>query len=353
MSDFEQSAPIVRPPTVLDRTLDRGFRVAAVSAAVAMLALLLWIVVVIAGTALPAVRTYGVDFLTSTRWDPGAASTLADVRSEVGSGEPTTAQRKLLDREEQRRQAGGAPFGALPAAWGTLYSSLIALLIGGGFGVAIAIFLTEDFLPGRIAFTLRLMIELLAAIPSVVFGLWGIVVLIPALRPLSSWLAENVGTPLFADYQNGAGMLPAGLVLGVMILPTVAAVAADALRTVPERLREGAVGLGATRWEALLGVVLPAARNGIVGAIVLGFGRALGETMAVAMLMGNRTELSVSLLAPANTLAGLIANQFNEAGEAQLQALMYAALVLMAITLTVNVIAAATINAGAVGRKGT
>jgi phosphate transport system permease protein len=182
---------------------------------------------------------------------------------------------------------------------------------------------------------------MLAAIPSVVYGLWGIFVVVPAIRPIADWLHATLGwIPFFGSSLSGPGMLPAALVLAIMVLPTVAAVSQDALTLVPYKVKEAAYGMGATRWEAILRVLLPAARTGIFGALVLGFGRALGETMALAMLVGNSNQISLSLFSPANTLAALLALNFPEAGPRDVQALMYAALVLLAITLLVNLLGA-------------
>jgi phosphate transport system permease protein len=291
------------PPSALDYAVDRGFRGLAYAGAASILVLLALILYEIGGKAVPGMREHGLAFLTGTAWD-------------VKAGQ----------------------FGILPAIWGTLYSSLLALLIGGVFGVAMAIFLTQDFLPPRLAQLFRTIVELLAAIPSVVYGLWGIFVVIPAIRPVSDWLHDKLGAiPFFGTSLAGPGMLPAALVLAIMVLPTVAAVSQDALRLVPYKVKEAAYGMGTTRWEAILKVLLPAARNGIFGALVLGFGRALGETMALAMLVGNSNQISLSLFSPANTLAALLALNFPEAGPKEVPVLMYAALVLLAITLIVNV----------------
>jgi phosphate transport system permease protein len=308
---------ISAPPSAWDAVADRAFRgLARASAALILLliAAMLWQIGLKAG---PGIRDYGLGFLTSTTWD-------------VGKGQ----------------------FGILPAIWGTLYSSILALAIGGFFGVVMAIFLTQDFLPPRLALVFRTTVELLAAIPSVVYGLWGIFVVVPAIRPACTWLHDRFGfIPLFGTTLSGPGLLPAALVLSIMVLPTVAAVSQDALRLVPYRVKEAAYGMGATRWEAIVKVMLPAASTGIFGALVLGFGRALGETMALAMLIGNSNQLSLSLFSPANTLAALLALNFPEAGLRETQVLMYAALVLLAVTLVVN-IAGEVIMAGAAKRRG-
>src|SRR5262249_9147787 len=265
----------------------------------------------IATKAWPGIRSYGYAFITSTSWD-------------VGRGQ----------------------FGILPAIWGTMYSSVLALLIGGFFGVVVAIFLTQDFLPPRLAIAFMTTMEVCAAIPSVVYGLWGMLVVVPTIRPFANWLYEKAGwIPLFGTTLSGPGLLPAALVLAIMIVPTVAAVSQDALRLVLYRLQEAAYGMGATRWEAIFRVMLPTASTGIFGALVLAFGRALGETMALAMLIGNSNQLSLSLFSPANTLAALLALNFPEAGPRETQVLMYAALVLLAITLLVNVVGEAIMGA--------
>src|SRR5262249_29733495 len=160
------------------------------------------------------------------------------------------------------------------------------------------------FLPKTLAFVFRLIVEMLAAIPSVVFGLWGIFVVIPFIRPAADWLNANLGwLPFFSSSLSGPGLLPAAIVLAIMILPTIAAISQDALNAVPYRTKEAAYGMGATHWEVILRVMVPTAAGGIFSAMVLGFGRALGETMALAMLIGNSNQVSLSLFSPAETLA--------------------------------------------------
>ncbi len=292
------------PPTAADYLGDSIFRAVAYSCALLIIALVGFIFWELGGKAWPAIRDYGFGFITGTTWD--------------------------INR---------AQFGVLPEIWGTLYSSLLALLLGGLFGIAIAIFLTQGFIHARLAAVFRTIVEMLAAIPSVVFGLWGIYVLIPLIRPWADWLHEHLGwIPVFGTDLSGPGMAPAALVLAIMILPTVAAISADAFRRVPYKVKEAAFGMGTTRWEAILKVLLPTASSGILAALVLGFGRALGETMALAMLIGNSNQISLSLFSPANTLASLLASNFPEAGAIEVQALMYAALVLLAITFVVNVV---------------
>jgi len=231
-------------------------------------------------------------------------------------------------------------YGALPMIYGTLVSSGIALLLAFPIGVGTAIFLSENFLPASIRTPLTYMVELLAAIPSVVYGLWGIYVLIPFLKPIGQWLHQNLGfIPLFSTPFIGPGMLPAALILAVMILPILTAIARDSLASLPPHLRQASLGLGATRWTTIFRVLIPSAFSGIVGGTMLALGRAIGETMAVTMLIGNANNLNFSLLAPANTIASLLANQFAEASGLQISALMYAALVLFLMTLVVNLLA--------------
>jgi phosphate transport system permease protein len=290
-----------------------------------MVVLVTFIVLRIAWSAVPAMRQYGLGFISGRVWDPNTER-----------------------------------YGILGEIWGTIYTSVLALVLGSGFGVAAAIFLSEGYLgqftysvlrsmnlhlhplwirlPDQVERLLRNLIELLAAIPSVVYGLWGLFVVIPLIRPMCSWLHLKLGWfPLFSTDLSGPGVLPAVIVLAIMILPTITAISRDALVSVPSKLRMAAYGLGATRWEAILAVILPTASRGIVGGIILAFGRALGETMALAMLAGNSNQITVSLFSPANTLAALLANNFPEAGAKQVSVLMYAALVLLGITLVVNV----------------
>lgn len=272
--------------------------------------LLVFILYEIGKEAVPAMGRYGVTFLTTHSWD-----------------------------------ANKGEFGILPQIWGTLYSSFLALLIGGVFGVTVAIFLTQDFLPVPLQAVFKNIIELLAAIPSVVYGLWGIFVLIPLIRPFCEWIYQHFSwMPFFSTSLAGPGMLPAALVLAIMILPTVAAVSQDSLLAIPYKVKEAAYGMGTTRWEAILKVMLPTASHGIFGALVLGLGRALGETMALAMLVGNSNQISLSLFSPANTLAALLALNFPEAGKVETQALMYAAIILLLITLAVNIVGQAIIT---------
>jgi len=302
MSD-QPDTSISRPPTPGEIFFDRFFRGLTLAFAWFTILIVVLIVWQIGKVAYPAVSQYGWSFLTSSEWD------------------------------------GKTKFGILPEILGTLYTAVLGVGLGSLFGVAVAIFLTQDFLPPKYEQFLKHTVELLAAIPSVVYGLWGIFIVIPAIRPTCNWLHDHLAwVPIFGSRLSGPGILPASLVLAIMVLPTVTAISRDALAAVPPKLREAAFGLGATRWETILAVIVPTASGGIYGSIILAFGRALGETMALAMLVGNSNVISWSVFSPANTLAALIANKFPEASRVEIGALMYASLVLLAITLVVNVI---------------
>src|SRR5262252_2596544 len=227
-------------------------------------------------------------------------------------------------------------FGALPFIWGTLYSSILALLISTPVALGIAIFLSE-LSPRPLRTPLAFLTELLAAIPSIVYGLWGIFVLVPIVRRLEvaspHWLKK---VPLFSGPPLGVGMLSAGLILAVMVIPFTSSVAREVLKAVPATQREAAYALGATRWEAIL-AALRFGRTGIIGAVILGFGRAVGETMAVTMVIGNNPQVSASLYAPQYSMAAVIANEFTEAADnLYLSALIEIGLVLFIITVIVN-----------------
>ncbi len=229
-------------------------------------------------------------------------------------------------------------FGALPFLYGTLVSSLVALVLAVPLAVGVAVFVTElcpRFLRGTISF----MVELLAAIPSVIYGLWGIFVLVPILHhDVQPWLARYFAwTGLFGGPAYGIGMLAAGIILAIMIVPIIASITREVLLAVPRSQREAVLALGATRWEMVRMAVLRNARAGIMGGIILGLGRALGETMAVTMLIGNRAEISHSLFAPGYTMASVIANEFSEAtDDLYLSALVEIGLALLIVTLIVN-----------------
>ena len=234
-------------------------------------------------------------------------------------------------------------FGARPFIWGTLYSSVLAILLSTPIALGIAIYISE-LAPPWLRAPLVFLTELLAAIPSIVYGLWGIFVLVPVVRQLEiatpAWLKT---VPLFSGPPLGIGMLSAALILAIMIIPFSSSIAREVLKAVPQAQREGAYALGATRWEAIR-MALFYARTGIVGAVMLGFGRALGETMAVTMVIGNNPKVNWSLFAPQHTMAAVIANEFAEAAsELYLHALIEIGLVLFVITLIINSISRAFI----------
>jgi phosphate transport system permease protein len=250
-----------------------------------------------------SIRKFGFDFWRTQTWDPVAGN-----------------------------------FGALPFIWGTLYSSILALVLATPVALGIAIFIAE-LCPARLRQPLVFLTELLAAIPSIVYGLWGIFVLVPAVRALETWTPEVLRRlPLFSGPPLGVGMLAAGVILAIMVIPFTSSVAREVLKSVPSAQREGAYALGATRFEAIRAALFYA-RTGILGAVMLGFGRALGETMAVTMVIGNNPQVSASLFAPQYTMAAVIANEFAEAAdELYLDALVEIGLVLFIITLVVNLL---------------
>lgn len=232
-------------------------------------------------------------------------------------------------------------FGALPFIYGTVVSSLLALCISVPISLGIAIFVTE-LAPPWMRTPVSFLVELLAAVPSVIYGLWGIFALAPFLRNhVEPALGKALGfLPLFQGPHQGFGMLAGGIILAIMITPTISSVSREVLRAIPDTLREGALALGSTRWEALRHAVLPSARSGLIGAVILGLGRALGETMAITMVIGNRADISVSLFAPAYTMASVIANEFTEAtGDIYLGALAEIGLLLFVVTLLLNIVA--------------
>ncbi len=303
-----ESQHAVSRPAAPVRTSVKGdgiFQVIITVFAASIPALLILIAVSIGVAAWPVLSQAGLSFLTGSRWD-------------VAAGE----------------------FGAAPAIYGTLVSSAIALLIATPLALGVSIFLSE-IAPKWVRQPVGFLVDLLAAIPSVVYGLWGIFVLIPLLRdPVTPFLRDTLGlglTPLFSGPSYGYSMLAAGVILAIMILPFISAVTREVLLAVPRSQREAALALGATRWETIRDAVIPYARSGIIGGIILGLGRALGETMAVTMLIGNRPEIAASLFAPGYTMASLIANEFSEAtSDVHLSALMAVGAVLFAVTLIVN-----------------
>lgn len=338
--DQKETTSIARAPSPFEKHGDAVFRFAAYAFAWLTVLLVVYIVYTITSQAIPAMKGYGTGFITGSTWN-----------------------------------ANTKVYGILPEIWGTMYSSVLAIFFGSVFGIAVAICISEHYLasfvfgllsifgvqfhpilgklPDKVERFLKNLIELLAAIPSVVYGLWGIFCVIPLIRPACQWLHANLGwVPIFGTNLSGPGMLPASVVLSIMVIPTITAISLNALLAVPGKLREAAYGLGATRWESILVVQIPTASKGIFGSIVLAFGRALGETMALAMLVGNANVISWSLFSPANTLAALLANNFPEAGPHEVGVLMFAALILLAITLLVNIAGAFILQRTSVNLEG-
>jgi phosphate transport system permease protein len=283
------------------RTPDLGFRLGTGAFASLIVLIVGGIAFVLAQDSWLSIQKFGLAFWRTGTWDPVAGD-----------------------------------FGALPFIWGTLYSSLLALLISTPIAIGIAVFIAE-LCPAALRQPLVFLTELLAAIPSIVYGLWGIFVLVPAVRWVETSIPDSLRQlPLFAGPPLGLGMLAAALVLAIMVIPFTSSIAREVLKSVPAAQREAAYALGATRFEAIRAALFYA-RTGIVGGIMLGFGRALGETMAITMVIGNNPRISTSLFAPQYTMAAVIANEFTEAAdELYLSALVEIGLVLFIITLIVN-----------------
>ncbi len=285
---------------------DWFFRSAMYACGLALLAVTALLVVELARGARPSIVEFGFGFLGGTTWDP---------------------VREI--------------FGALPLVYGTILASLVGLLIAVPVSIGTAIFLAE-LSPQWLRRPASALIEVIAAIPSVILGLWGLFVLVPIVREVvQPVLGDNLGfIPLFDGPRFGVGVLSAGLILAIMIVPIVTAVIRDVLLAVPNSQREAMLALGATRWEVISEAVIPYARSGMVGAIILGLGRAMGETMAVTMVIGNGFQITPSLFEPTHTIASAIASEFAEATtELYIAALIEAALILMVISLLVNIIA--------------
>jgi phosphate transport system permease protein len=286
---------------------DRAFRAIAYGAAALIMLIAVIFVIALVAPALPAITKFGLGFFTSRTWDP--------VRNE---------------------------FGALTPIYGTLVTSAIALLIAFPIGVGAALFLAEDARLALLRGPLSFLIELLAGIPSVVIGLWAFFILTPLMRDsVDPFLTRTLGfLPLFRGTPTGYGFLTAGLVLAIMVLPIMIALSRDVIGAVPRELREASLALGATNAETIWSVTLPYARVGITGAVLLSLGRALGETIAVTMVIGNTMQISASLFASGYTLPSVIANEFTEAtGNVYLGSLFYLGVVLVLITIVVNVLA--------------
>ncbi|MBC6432922.1 phosphate ABC transporter permease subunit PstC [Nostoc sp. HG1] len=296
---------------------DQGFTRLVYFFAVITVAVLFVMSWVILHEALPAIKQFGLGFLWGQDWD-----------------------------------TGNQVFGALPYVYGTLVSSAIAILFAVPVGIAVALVTSENFLPSSLRTTLAFVVELIAAIPSVIIGLWAIFVFIPVLEPLQKWLANAFKwIPLFnTEDPTGTNMLTAGIILAIMILPTMAAITRDVLMALPKELRSASMALGGTRWETIFRVLLPAGFSGMVSAGMLALGRALGETMAVTMVIGNSAQISASLLNPGYTIPSVLANEFAEAEPGlHIGALSYLALILFGLTLAVNI--GAVLLVKWVGRK--
>ena len=309
----EGLTPAPRPePRPRGRVGDRVFEGLTTAFALVVLLVPAAMLLELVSASRKALVAFGGSFVTSSTWDPVHGS-----------------------------------FGALPFLFGTLVSSLLALALAVPVSLGVAIFLAE-LAPPRARSPLAFLVELLAAIPSVVYGFWGIFVLVPVLRDhVEPWLVAHLGfLPLFQGPPLGFGMLAAGVVLAIMIVPTVSSIVREVLRAVPVTQREAAIGLGATPWDTIRLAVLPSARSGIVGAVLLGLGRALGETMAVTMVIGNRPKISASLLEPATSMASALANEFAEAdSDLYLSALSELALLLFGVALVLNLLARGLVGA--------
>ncbi len=289
---------------------DRFFRRLTQGFAILVLLSVVGILVTLLSGSWPALKTFGLGFLASKEWNP------------------VTGQ-----------------FGALAPLYGTVITSVIALLVGVPVSFGIALVITE-LAPRWLKRPIGVAIELLAAIPSIIYGMWGLFVFAPVFAAhLQPWLTEHVGSwpilgLLFEGPPMGIGMLTAGLILAIMIIPFMAAVMRDVFETVPASLRESAYALGCTTWEVVWRVILPYTRVGVIGGIMLGLGRALGETMAVTMVIGNSYKLTASLFSPGSTIASTIASQFSEASAGvSVGSLIYLALILFGVTLLVNIVA--------------
>jgi phosphate transport system permease protein len=306
--DTTTSSPAERRPLV-DRSRRRGdriFRRGAVVAASTVLLILGLMVMSTAVTSRSVFQSQGIlGFLFGMRWVPGEGI-----------------------------------YGALPFVYGTVVTAVIAIIVGVPIAVLIALYLSE-VAPIKTARRVSYLVDLLAAIPSVVYAMWGVFVFVPlVLKPVQDFLARYVGwSKIFEGPVFGLSYLSVGLVLSIMIVPIVSAICREVFATVPDSEREAALALGATRWEMIRLAVLPRSRSGIIGAVMLGLGRALGETIVAAVLIGSQVDIHASVLKPGYTMAAVIANQFAEANTEQVRALLGLSVVLFLITITVNVVA--------------
>lgn len=274
--------------------------------AFSILAILLLMVYEMVGESLPAMRSFGWRFITGSDWD-----------------------------------AVQGTFGALPYLWGSVVSSVLALLLATPLSIGSAVFITE-IAPKKFGSVIAALVELLAAIPSVIYGLWGVLVMAPWLqRTVQPFLIDHFGfLPFFKGAPYGVSMLAAVFILMIMVVPIITSITKEVLLAVPQSQKEAAIALGATRWEMIRMAVLPYGRSGILGAVILGLGRAIGETMAVTMVIGNTPQISLSLLSPAYTMPSVIANEFAEASsKLHSAALMEVGLILLAVTLVINALA--------------
>jgi phosphate transport system permease protein len=304
--------PTVSTSSWLSQFGDSGFLWLAFLAALLTASVPFWMCVLILKAAQPAIAKFGLAFIWTQEWN--------------------------IDQ---------TLFGALPYIYGTLVSSAIALVLALPVGVAVAIITSERVLPEGLQIPIAFLVELIAAIPSVIVGLWGRFILIPVLEPGQEFLYSHFKwLPIFSTQPFGPSLLMAGVVLAIMIVPTIAAISREVFLAISQDMRNGALALGATQWESIVFITLPAAISGIFGAASLALGRALGETMAVTMVIGNVNEISVSLLNPGNSIPALLANQFGEASDPlHIGALMYLALMLFLVTLAVNALAAVLVRA--------
>ena len=300
--DAEKHAQVLRR----FRFIDQIFKALTRTSAIAVLVVLAGVMLSLVIGSLPTWRAFGFEFFTSESWNPVTEK-----------------------------------FGALPAIYGTIITSAIAMLIGVPVSFGIAIFLTE-ICPDRLRRTISTAIELLAGIPSIIYGIWGLFVFAPFLQahlqPLLIDTFANVPVlnQLFAGPPYGIGLLTAGLILAIMVLPFITSITREVFETVPPVLKEAAYGIGCTRWEVIRRVVLPYTRVGVIGGVMLGLGRALGETMAVTFIIGNAHRIMPSIMAPGTTISASIANEFTEAtGELYTSALIALGLILFFITFTV------------------
>ncbi len=285
---------------------DRGFAAVVYGGSILFALLIIGLFIELVLGSWPSIAAFGPSFIWKSSWDPITSN-----------------------------------FGALPMIYGTVVTSLIAIVLAAVIGIMAAVFLA-DFAPRWLSAPLSFLIELLAAVPSVVYGLWGLFVLAPFVRTAIGPAVQKVlgWTPLFSGPVYGVGLLTAGIILALMIVPTVTAISRDVVAAISRDLREASMALGATKWETATRVVLPAARVGIFGSCVLGLGRALGETIAVTMVIGNRPEISASLFAPSYTLASVIANEFTEATTSiYISALIELGLILFVVSIVVNALA--------------